>query len=247
MSFANNSVIKFYLMAAVASFALFGCDASYDSSNSTNASDAENVAKHERISRPPEGYSVSVSSERLNDSKVHLELSTNIPGTIELMAGISLAGQAPDDTWIGKNERVRLVNGNGQVTFDVSDLPSGQYEVEATFYPHWGFQDEESRLSGVDQRLEHRHPIKLTGSGEPAELTAQRNENQRWVRENIIMGSEWDPELWKGRFGEWEKFPVTTRNPDIISNYYFESLDMTIIVNTLKDEIVVWRMGRDGL
>jgi len=247
MSFSKLHVVRALFIATVASGALFGCDASNESLNSDAVSSSGDVVKQETISHPPEGYSISASSQKLGDNKVRLELATNIPGTIELMAGISLAGQAPDDTWIGKNERVRLVNGAGQVTFDVSDLPSGQYDVEATFYPRWGFQDEKSRLSGVNENLEHKHPISLTGSGESAELATQRNEGQRWVMENIIIGSEWDPEFWKGRFGQWEEFPVTTRNPHIISNYYFESLDMTIIINTLKDEVVVWKMGRDGL
>lgn len=235
------------LLSVVAAMTLIGCDAPNDVPPSNNASEPENVAENEPISHPPEGYSVSVSGQNLNDGQVHLELRTNIPGTIELMASVSLADQAPDDTWIGKNERVRLVNGTGQATFDVSDLPTGQYEVEASFYPRWGFQDEKSRSSGVNESLEHSHPISLKGSGESSELVAQRNEDQQWVIENVIMGSEWDPSFWINRFGEWEEFPVTTRNPDIISNYYFESLDMTLIVNTLKDEVVVWRIGRDGL
>ncbi|MBE0506642.1 MAG: hypothetical protein IBX50_07970 [Marinospirillum sp.] len=235
------------LLSIVAAMSLIGCDAQNDVSTPDNASKPANVAENKSASHPPEGYSVSVSGRSLNDSQVHLVLTTSIPGTIELMASISLADQAPDDTWIGKNERVRLVNGIGQATFDVSDLPTGQYEVAANFYPRWGFQDEESRSSGVSESLEHSHPISLKGSGESSELVAQRNEDQQWVIENVIMGSEWDPSFWRDRFGEWEEFPVTTRNPDIISNYYFESLEMTLIVNTLKDEVVVWRMGRDGL
>ena len=235
------------LLSIVAAMALIGCDAPNDVPASNNASEQAAVAENEPVSHPPEGYSISVSGRSLSDGQVHLELTTNIPGTIDLMASISLADQAPDDTWIGKNERVRLVNGTGQATFDVSDLPTGQYEVETSFYPRWGFQDEESRSSGANESLEHSHPISLKGSGESSELATQRNEDQQWVIENVIMGSEWDSSFWRDRFGEWEEFPVTSRNPDIISNYYFESLDMTLIVNTLKDEVVVWRMGRHGL
>ncbi len=246
MKFSRFDVIKALFIATVASGVLFGCDAPSDSTSSSNVSGSKDMTKQEAISHPPEGYSISASSQ-LDDNKLLLELATNIPGTIEIMAGISLSNQAPDDVWIGNNQRVRLANGTGQVTFDVSDLPSGQYEVEATFYPRWGFQDEVSKLSGVDENIEYKHPISLKGSGEPAEVTAQRNEDQKWVMENIIVGSEWEPEFWKSRFGQWEEIPVTTRNPTIISNYYFESLDMTIIVNTLKDEVVTWKMGQDGL
>lgn len=243
MNFSRFDVIKALFITTVAPGVLFGCDAPSDSTSSSNV---EGMTKQEAISHPPEGYSISASSQ-LNDNELLLELATNIPGTIEIMAGISLSNQAPDDVWIGKNQRVRLANGTGKVTFDVSDLPSGQYEVEAAFYPRWGFQDEVSKLSGVDENIEYKHPVSLKGSGEPAEVVAQRNEDQKWVMENIIVGSEWEPEFWKSRFGQWKEFPVTTRNPDVISNYYFEFLDMTIIVNTLKDEVVTWRMGKDGL
>lgn len=246
MNFCRFNVIKSLFILTVASGILFGCDAPSDSTSSSNVSDSKDLAKQESISHPPEGYSISASSQ-LDGDKLLLELATNIPGTIELMAGISLSNQAPDDVWIGKNQRVRLANGTGQVTFDVSDLPSGEYQVEATFYHRWGFQDEVSKLSGVDKNIEYKHPIYLKGSGESAEVAAQRNEDQKWVMENIIVGSEWAPEFWENRFGQWEEFPVTTMNPGIISNYYFESLDMTIIVNTLKSEVVTWRMGKDGL
>lgn len=226
---------------------LIGCDTSNEPEEPSVVSASSNAAEEEKISHPPQGYSVSVQSQKLDGNRVRLELSTNIPGTIELMAGISLSGQEPDDTWIGKNERVRLVDGTGQAIFDVSDLPAGEYNVEATFYPQWGFQDDESRSSGVDEQLENKHPISLAGSGESAERAGKRNEGQKWVMENVAMGTEWEPSFWRNRFGEWEEFPVTTRNPDIISNYYFETLDMTLVINTLKNEIVVWRMGRDGL
>jgi len=174
-------------------------------------------------------------------------LATNIPGTIEFMDGISLADHDPDDILIGRNGLARLVNGKGQVTFNVSELPSVKYNVKAAFYPRWGLKDEESKLSGVDENLEHKHSISLTGSGELAESDNQRNEGQACVMENITIGSEWDPDFWKNRFGQWNEFPVTTKNSDIISNYYFESLDMTIIVNSFKNEITTWRMGGDGL
>ena len=238
-----SSIALVILMTAV----LAGCDTSNDPEGSSVVAGSSSAAEDKKISHPPEGYSLSVHSQKLDGGRVRLEFTTNIPGTIEIMAGISLSGQEPDDTWIGKNERVRLVDGSGQTTLDVKGLPAGEYDVEAAFYPRWGFQDEESRSSGVDEQLEDKHPISITGSGEPAELVAQRNKNQKWVMENVVMGAEWEPDFWRRRFGEWDEFPVKTRNPAVISNYYFKSLDMTLIVNTLKNEIVVWRMGRDGL
>lgn len=195
----------------------------------------------------PDDYTLTVEGEVVKDGRVQVNVRTNIPGVIELMAGISLADQAPDDVFIGKTERITVREGAGQTTFDVSDLPQGEYEAEASFYPEWGFQDERSEATGITDPIESRQPLSLDGSGESAESVAERNEGQRWVMENVTMGMTWKPTEWKQRFGDWEEFAATSRNPDVITNYYFESIDMTIVVNTLKDEIVTWRTGRDGL
>lgn len=203
--------------------------------------------KIEEQSTPPTQYNLSVQSHELDNDRVLLEINTNIPGTIELMAGLNLAGQAQDDTWIGTSERVRIIDGTAEVIFDVSELPSGEYEAEATFYPRWGFQDDKSRASGIAENLKDTHSLTLRGSGEPADIATKRNEGQKWVMENVVMGMEWNPSDWQSRFGDWVEFPVTTRNPDIIKNYYFEVIEMTLVVNTLNDEIVTWRMGREGL
>ncbi len=181
------------------------------------------------------------------NDRVHVNVGTNIPGVIELMAGIRLADQAPDDVFIGKTERITIRDGSGQTTFEVSDLPQGEYEARASFYPNWGFQDEQSKATGITEPIESKHLLSLDGSGESAESVSERNEGQRWVMENVTMGMTWNPTEWKQRFGDWREFAATSRNPDVITNYYFESIDMTIVVNTVKDEIVTWRTGRDGL
>jgi len=244
-SFGNYVNKPVFIMMLV--FPIFlGCDNPNNQKQSSNVSGSEDVFDRQENSHAAEDYSISASSE-LNEGELVLDIATNIPGTVEIMAGIGLSDQAPDDVLIGKNERVRLVDGVGQVVFDVNDLPAGQYDVEVNFYPRWGFQDEASKLSGIDKKVHSKHTIDLEGSGESAESTAKRNQDQKWVMENIIVGSDWKPEFWRGRFGQWREFPVKTRNPEIISNYYFESLDMTIIVNILKNEVVTWRMGKDGL
>ena len=195
----------------------------------------------------PEEYTLAVQGRVVGDNRVQVDVSTNIPGVIELMSGVSLANQAPDDIFVGKTERITIRDGAGQTTFDVSDLPQGEYEVEATFYPRWGFQDERSRATGIAEEIESRQPLTFDGSGESVAAVSEQNEGQRWVMENVSMGMAWNPAEWRNRFGAWEEFAATTRNPNIIVNYYFDSIDMTLVVNTLKGEVVTWKMGRDGL
>lgn len=196
--------------------------------------------------QPIKEYSITVQAIEIKGKKVRLSISSNIPGNIEIMAGVSLMGQAPKDIYIGKSERVKVSNGSSEVVIDVSDLPSGEYEAEANFYPMWGLQDEKSKLTGINHEISASQKIKISGSGESAELVAKRNEGQKWVMKNIIVGTHWNPSQWKERFGSREELPVTSMNPNIIKNYYFSSIDMTVIVNTLKVKVVTWRMGKDG-
>ena len=71
-----------------------------------------------------------------------------------------------------------------------------------------------------------------------------KDEGQRWVMDNIWTGVKWNPTLIKNRFGNPESVPITSGNPKIIKAYYYKKIDMTIIVNTYKNKVVTWRMGR---
>ena len=160
------------------------------------------------------------------------------------MAGLSLQGQADDDVWIGKNERVRLTNGRGVVTLDTSDLPGGEYDAEASFYPRWGFQDSTSRATGISENLNASSTLALAGSGASATDVQFKENGQKWVMEHVVMGDPWQPTELTNRFGEYEELPVDRGNPEILKAYYFPRIDTTLIINTLKKEITVWRLGR---
>ncbi|MEX2527723.1 MAG: hypothetical protein WEA09_08815 [Gemmatimonadota bacterium] len=192
----------------------------------------------------PADYEIVVTPEILPDAMVRLNMTTNIPGVIEVMAGLSLQGQAPDDVWIGKSERVRLTAGTGEVMLSTEDLPTGRYDAEVSFYPRWGPQDERSRESGITHELRATAPLDLVGSGEAASDAQFKLDSQRWVMENVGMGDPWVPNDWTQRFGAYEELMVDRGNPDILKAYYFPRLDMTLIVNILRDEISIWREGR---
>lgn len=192
-------------------------------------------------------YSLAVEATEVETNQIELLVNTNIPGTIELMASINLANQALNDTYIGKSRRVQVSKGRAKIRFDVSDLPSGQYDAEVNFNPRWGFKDSESKATGISSELAASQAITIGGSGESAQSASDRNNNQKWVMENVVIGTHWNANEWKDSFGSWTEFPVTSMNPKVIKNYYFPALDMTIIVNVLKREVVTWRMGKDGL
>jgi len=106
-------------------------------------------------------YSITVQAIEIEGKKVKLSISSNIPGNIEIMAGVSLMGQAPKDTYIGKSERIKVSNGSSEVVIDVSDLPSGKYKAEANFYPRWGLQDEKSKLTGINHEISASQKIEI--------------------------------------------------------------------------------------
>jgi len=192
---------------------------------------------------PADRYSLEVVSAEEIDGRVRIRVTTNIPGTVEVMAVVELAGQALDDTFIGKDERMTINSGVGEVVLDTAHLPSGRYEAQASFYPRWGLKDEVAKRSGADAELQARVPLWLTGSGESADAAEKRDAGQRWVMENVIEGRKYDAREW-ARFGRSDSVTITRYNPEIIKGYYFPDIDMTVFVNTLKGEVSFWRMGR---
>ena len=118
---------------------------------------------------PPAQYEISVEATLdAATNNVEAQITTSIPGSIEVIAELSLAGQAPDELWIGIDKRVILQDGRGSVTLDGSELPSGDYDVEVSFYPRSGFKDDISRATGIEQPIHSRTAVSIVGSGESA-------------------------------------------------------------------------------
>lgn len=194
-------------------------------------------------SSPPGGYKISAEPAVLPSGSVHVAIKTNIPGEIEVMANLSLHGQKDEEVWIGKDEKVRISKGSGEVTFATDDLPKGQYDVEVDFYPRWGFKDAPSRATGITKNLITISSVSLTGNGTSSADTQFKKNNQKWVMEHVATGDPWHPSDWTNKFGDYRELSVDRFNPKIIKAYYFPRIDMTVIVNTLKGEISTWRLG----
>jgi hypothetical protein len=194
----------------------------------------------------PVEYTLTAIPEKLPNGDLRLGIKTNIPGTIEVMAAVSLHGQKGDDTYIGKDERVRIANGQGQTTFSTDDLPRGNYDVEVKFYPRWGFQDAASRSTGISKDLTTSSPITLGGSGVSAADVQFKENGQKWVMEHVAMGDPWHPAEWVQRFGKYRELTVDAGqlNPNVIKAYYFPRIDMTILVSVMRGQITIWRVGQ---
>ena len=204
------------------------------------------------VPAPTTQYEVSIAPLVLNGSKVKVNITTNVPGEIEVVADLTLAGQASDDVAIDTRAKYVLIhNGKGQTTLDGSTLPTGKYEVKVNLYPWWGLKDDVSKSCGLKQDLGYSigatAVVTLTGTGESAEAVEKRKQGQRWVESNVFGGTKWDPSSWVAKFGSWEELEVSSGNPQILKMFYFKSIDMSLMVNVLKGEIVTWQLGKAGL
>lgn len=230
-----------WFFAAGLCLVFVGCGVEEPSSKSPSSPIVQQPAEQPQI--PEGGYSIGMAVIT-QDNNLKLDIETNIPGAIEVMAGVDLKGQAADDVYIGKSERVRIIDGKGSTSLTVDDLPSGEYEARVDFYPRWGFQDELSRSTGISEDLEDSQDITLSGTGESAADAQERENSQKWVMANVISGYAWTETEWTERFGDYEELPIERFNPNIMHAYYFPELDMTIFVNRLKGEIAHWRVGK---
>jgi hypothetical protein len=189
-------------------------------------------------------YTLSIKPDVFPNGNVLLDVETNIPGTIEVSAGLSLPGQGENDIWVGKNKYIRIVGGKGSVTLSTGDLPKGEYNAEVSFFPQWGFKDAMSRATGITDKLTASSRISLKGSGASTSEVLFKKNGQKWVMEHVNMGDPWRPAEWVKRFGHYQEIPVDYGNHRILKAYYFPRIDITLTVNILKGEISIWSLGK---
>lgn len=71
-------------------------------------------------------------------------------------------------------------------------------------------------------------------------------EGQKWVVLNFTSGMPWDSNFWESKFGSYQELEYRGEgNPKILKMYYFKTIDMTLMVNVLKKEIVTYRKGME--
>ena len=110
-----------------------------------------------------------------------------------------------------------------------------------TFYPRWGASNGNPKAKKIKDEISASVEIILQGSGESTEDAKKRNELQKWVMENVIVGTPWNEQDFVQRLGKYKKIKADLR---LHEGFYFPKADMTILVNTVKGTISTWRMGR---
>ena len=71
-------------------------------------------------------------------------------------------------------------------------------------------------------------------------------QKREWVEDNVTgaLPWKWNRQNMVKNLGKYEKFDPASGNPKVIQMFYFKSVDMTFMVNLLKNEIVTYRYGR---
>ncbi len=193
----------------------------------------------------PEEYSITISNSSFNEYSVAYEIETDIPLPVEVMISIGLANLKPAESAIGTSERIKITQSPFVHSLDISnaELPSGMYETKVTFYSNWGAKNSNNGAKKIKGDITGKNQIELQTSYGTAEERKAKDKKQRWVIENVIIGTPWDIKKFNEELGEYEELKVTNRNPEIIKVYYFNEADMTIFVNKLKNNVATWRMG----
>lgn len=161
-----------------------------------------------------------------------------------VMASVNLADLKDDDVWIGYNEKLLLSEANQTFVLDTSKsndpLPSGEYEVEVNFYPRWGADNNEKAKNVPELRSSQN--LTLLGSGQTEQSVKVKNDRQRWVMSSLDMNTPWDEARFVTKLGPYEKYQSDMSH--LHDAYYFPESDITLLVNRLKVEVTVWRLGR---
>ena len=233
------------IIAMLLAVSLFTACAQDEKLGSSEVLEAPSSTAPEEV---PLHYTIDVSAKPVSDYMVEFTVNTNIPLPVEVMASIALKDQRPDETYIGNSERVRLTSSEQTFVIDSSQknplqpkLPAGDYMAEVTFYPRWGAENGNPKAKAVKEDISDSTEIRLAGSGESVSDAQARNESRNWVFENVIMGTPWDEQVFVQQLGKYEKI---TADRNLHEGFYFPKVDMTMIVNTYKKEVSIWRIGR---
>lgn len=225
-------------LATVCAMALNGCEQSHQAP-ARNTVDQANQAL-------PTKPTLNVVPRALDKHRVEFTITTNMPLPIQVATSVDLAGQKGQDVYIGyQGEHLTLVKPLTVTVLDTAladkPLPNAEYEASVNFYPRWGAEG--NLLAASAPPLEAKALFKLGGSGGTAKGAMLLKERQKWVMLNVIAHTPWDQFAFQKRLGKMEK-----RQSDLShlhDAYYFPGADMTLIVNRLKNEVSVWRMGQE--
>jgi hypothetical protein len=240
-SLSGKSTTRLRLPLLFAAF-LSGCGEPLSSSHISTAPSTTPIE-----TPPVGGYEISIVDLIESNKAITGAIETNIPLPVEIMVGAALHGQGPKDTYIGRDLRMTLSTSPQAFSIPIDQdggLPTGTYDVEATFYPLWGAKNGPEAAQAISTEISASKPLSLRGSGEPSTKAIHRKEARYWLMSSTAMGDAWNLSKFETKLGKGEEFKPTGAN-DLVTAYYFPDADVTLFVNKYKNEMMTYRMGRD--
>ena len=176
---------------------------------------------------------------------VEFTVKTNLPTPLTAMASLHLQGQKDHDTAIGTSHRVSLtgpttifsVHAIDDDGMDGKALPTGRYDAGVIVGPKWV---ENKSIATLPENVESKCTVELN-SGRTRASVERQNDLQKWVIDNVPSDAPWNEQKFKAKLGPYEKSP-STLSP-LHDAYFFPNADMTLIVNRLRQEVSIWRIG----
>lgn len=188
-------------------------------------------------------YRFSLDEVVLDNGSIKLKVSTDLPLPVDIMAGVSLADQKPEDIYIGISKKRIIEQANSVLILNISDvpdpLPDGDYLAEINFYPVWGAMNPKSRSA---PELHDSKPVSLEGSSVTVAAASRLNDLQKWVYLEVDVNTPWDEVAMIKKLGKYEKAQADLS--PMHDALYFPDADITMIVNRRSGELSLWRDGR---
>lgn len=190
------------------------------------------------------------------DFLVQVDILTDLPDGSLIGVNLSKHGLANDDLFVGTDlEKVSVNDGKASILIDAQKNPrpslaaivKGEYDVEVMFSPRWKENKEIAQSAGIKNTIEVVKVVSLNGTSKGAEDYSKQKlkaENRKWVMENVNQGMQWDAKYWEGKYGKPEKYKPDSGNNNVLKMFYFKEIDLTLQVNTQKNEIVTWIDGK---
>lgn len=105
-------------------------------------------------------------------------------------------------------------------------------------------QNEPAAAMSQENKAVQSEPTEELPKDNPFTRKVKNQAGREWVMTEVYPGVPWDSKYFFKKLGISESFDPEDLNPRIVKMFYFPDIDMTIMVNINKNEVMAWRDRR---
>lgn len=180
-------------------------------------------------------------------------IETNISLPIEVMIGIGSSSSKPEDPAYGFSKRVKIDKSPTKFTVDAkdtygytsTDLKSGTYIADVTFYPTWGAKGNNIIAKKIKSKVVGTSIVEI-GTNKKGDLInseIDKSIKQTWGM-RIAIKDKWIKKNFIKNLGMYEELKTKGRDPAEVKTYYFPEADMTFFISKKRNEVLMWKFGK---